>query len=151
MVLINTSSWQWCTSISQKDFKDGLVYQNEGVKRQGATVDIKFDGQYYDSKLLWVLGNYSRFVSPGMVRIACKLSEEQSMANGLLVSAYKDVQNRNVIYMLTNSSQVEVKMNFREKEKAKTYITDVDHNLELTIQKLDKVIISARSLVTVLK
>lgn len=86
-----------------------------------------------------------------MVRIACKLSEEQSMANGLLVSAYKDVQNRNVIYMLTNSSQVEVKMNFREKEKAKTYTPDVDHNLELTIQKLDKVIISARSLVTVLK
>ena len=73
------------------------------------------------------------------------------MANGLLVSAYKDVQNRNVIYMLTNLSQVEVKMNFREKEKPKTYTPDVDHNLELTIQKLDKVIISARSLVTVLK
>jgi hypothetical protein len=141
----------WCTSISQKDFKDGLVYKNEGVKRQGATVDVKFDGEYYDGKLLWVLENYSRFVRPGMVRLACKLSEEQSMANGLLVSAYKDVQNGNVIYMLTNLSQVEVKMNFREKEKAKTYISDADHNLELTIQKLNKVIIPVRSLVTVLK
>ncbi len=95
MVLTHAKSWQWWTAISQCDYKDGLVYLDDGSQgesgRMGGHVEsLQNDGVVRDSKLLWVLGNYSRFVRPGMIRIECSLSEEQSAENGLLVSAYTD-------------------------------------------------------------
>lgn len=56
LVLSNATSWQWWLGISASDYKDGLVYIDKN----------KTDGQVYDSKMLWALGNYSRFVSPGV-------------------------------------------------------------------------------------
>jgi hypothetical protein len=50
-------------------YKDGLVYLDSGTKDQpgemGYQVEsLKFDGTARDSKLMWSLGNYSRFVRP---------------------------------------------------------------------------------------
>lgn len=151
MILTNASSWQWWTSISQKDFKDGLVYLNEVESANGESKDVKFDGEFHDSKLLWVLGNYSRFVRPGMVRIQCELSEEQSIENGLLVSAYKDFQEEKVVYVFTNLSEELRKVKIGEGKRAKTYITDANKDLELIVQKLSGINIPARSVVTVVK
>jgi hypothetical protein len=53
------------------------------------TVSLMHDGMVRESKLLWVLGNYSRFLRPGMVRVKCVTDPEQSYVNGVLVSAYK--------------------------------------------------------------
>ena len=44
-----------------------------------------------ERKLLWVLGNYARFIRPGMARVKCAVEPEQSYVNGVLASAYKAV------------------------------------------------------------
>ena len=150
MVITNATSWQWWTAISQVDFKDGLVYLDDGAKVDFKSKSVKFDGQYHDSKLLWIMGNYSRFVRPGMVRVNCTLSEEQSIEDGLLVSAYKDVQNGNLVYVLTNLSQENIKVDFGQDKKVKTYTTDATNNLGFSFQNSDKIKIPARSVVTVL-
>ncbi|MCK5704087.1 MAG: hypothetical protein KAI29_23195 [Cyclobacteriaceae bacterium] len=127
-----------------------MIYLDDGEKVNRESGRVKFDGQYHDSKLLWVMGNYSRFVRPGMVRVNCALSEEQFIEDGLLVSAYKDVQNGNLVYVLTNLSQENMNVDIGQDKKIKTYTTDADNNLGFSFQKSNKVKIPARSGVTVL-
>jgi len=154
LTLCNAKSWQWWTAITQCDFKDGLVYLDDGSTgdsgRMGGHVEsLQRDGMVRESKLLWVLGNYSRFVRPGMIRIECSLSEEQSVENGLLVSAYKDVKKGQVVYVFTNLSKQARQVNVGPDKEVKTYTTDRKEDLRLSLQSLDKVRIPERSLVTV--
>jgi hypothetical protein len=156
LTLCNAKSWQWWTAITQCDFKDGLVYLDDGSEgdtgQMGGHVEsLQHDGMVRDSKLLWVLGNYSRFVRPGMVRIKCELSEEQSMEDGLLVSAYRDVKKGQVVYVFTNLSKKERQVNVGLDRQVKTYTTDENVNLGLSLQSLNSVRIPKRSVVTVVK
>jgi len=103
LVITNATSWQWWTALSQCNFKDGLVYLDDGETDGKGMKDAKYDGRYMDSKLLWTLGNYSRFVRPGMVRVKCDVLPNQSIKNGVLASAYKG-NNGNFIVVLVNLS-----------------------------------------------
>lgn len=155
MVLTNAKSWQWWTAISQVDYKDGLVYLDDGSdgdsgKMGGSVESLQYDGAVRDSKLLWVLGNYSRFVRPGMVRIKCELSEEQSPENGVLVSAFKEPGSAIMIYVFVNQSNEEVIVNMGCSEDIRTYITDKRRNMEFTVQASNKLALPPRSVLTVL-
>ncbi|MBN1126642.1 MAG: hypothetical protein JXA82_16675 [Sedimentisphaerales bacterium] len=153
LTLCHAKSWQWWTAITQCNFKDGLVYLDDGSQgeagRMGGHVEsLRYDGVVRDSKLLWVLGNYSRFIRPGMVRIKCELSEEQSIENGLLVSAYKDKDTGHVVYVFINLSEQDRYVNVGPGKHVKTYITDKNKNLERSFQSLDNISIPNRSVVT---
>ncbi len=52
------------------------------------------------SKRLWVLGNYSRFVRPGFVRV----STSGTAPSGVLVSAYKNPTDGTVVVVAINSN-----------------------------------------------
>ncbi|MGH9198527.1 MAG: glycoside hydrolase family 30 beta sandwich domain-containing protein, partial [Acidimicrobiia bacterium] len=69
---------------------------NNGFCRQGV-----FDGHSYSvSKTLWALGNFSKFIRPGFVRIGTALSN-----TSLLTSAYKDpTTGRFVIVAINNTT-----------------------------------------------
>jgi len=156
MVLTNAKSWQWWTAITQVDFKDGLVYLDDGSegetgKMGGHVESLQHDGEVRESKLLWVLGNYSRFVRPGMIRIKCELTEEQSPENGVLVSAYKDPEEGKLVYVFVNLSEQTVDVALGEKGKVSTYTTDKDHTMGFKTQPLNAVTLPARSVVTVLQ
>jgi O-glycosyl hydrolase len=58
----NASAWQWWLGMSNGDYKDGLVYTDWHHPGDPESV--------LESKMLWALGNYSRFVRPGFVRVA---------------------------------------------------------------------------------
>ncbi len=115
----------------------------------GHIESLKDDGAVRESKLLWVLGNYSRFIRPGMVRIKCDFSEDQSPENGLLVSAYKDPEKRRMVYVFTNLSPEEMRVRIGADKRAKTYTTDKRENLGLSFQSLNHVRVPGRSVVTV--
>ena len=70
LVVANAASWQWWLGVSPYDYKDGLVYTDYD----------KHDGNIYDSKLLWVMGNFSRFVRPGMKRVELSRNDGLSTA-----------------------------------------------------------------------
>lgn len=155
MTICNAKSWQWWTAISQVDYKDGLVYLDDGSEgnsgKMGSGIEsLKYDGTVRDSKLLWVLGNYSRFIRPGMVRINCELSEEQSMENGVLASAYLDQSTNRIIFVFTNLATKAIKLDLGVDRNTETFVTSKEHNLELRIQKGRNLKLEARSVTTVI-
>lgn len=97
LTLAHAASWQWWLSVSPYDYKDGLVYTDLN----------KTDGNIYDSKMLWALGQYSFFVRPGMVRIESTTSNNIKCSDGeegLLTSAFKSKDNKKIVSIVVNLS-----------------------------------------------
>jgi O-glycosyl hydrolase len=54
--------WSWWLALSPHDYKDGLIYtNNDGTQAVGT--------ELYESKVYWILGQFSRFVRPGWRQI----------------------------------------------------------------------------------
>jgi O-glycosyl hydrolase len=97
----NASAWQWWTAISPYDYKDGLIYIDKN----------KPDGNYYTSKMLWALGNYSRFVRPGAIRVDANIANNTPLAKPLLISAYADYKKMITVIVNENTTNVAIKLN----------------------------------------
>ena len=101
ITVAQASSWQWWTAITPYDYKDGLIFLDDGLtsglhgENQALDASLKQDGVARDSKLMWALGNFSRFVRPGMVRVGIA-SSTGVIDPDLLVSAYRG-NGRNVV------------------------------------------------------
>lgn len=102
MVYANAESWSWWRSVGG-DYKDCLirVYSDDGMK----------SGYPVDSKLLWTLGNYSRFVRPGAVRYEMtatdvdgqEIPEGYNDPKGIMCSAYKNTDGRWTVVVINYS------------------------------------------------
>ncbi|HEY9195958.1 MAG TPA: glycoside hydrolase [Mucilaginibacter sp.] len=134
----NASAWQWWTAISAYDYKDGLIYIDKS----------KTDGNFYTSKMLWAMGNYSRFIKPGAVRV-----EAAATATGgkpLLVSAFKDGKNLTVV--IVNPGTDDVLAGFNT-SGGKAHFTSTYTTSQIAELKAGKIagikdVIPARSVVT---
>ena len=156
LTITNAKSWQWWTAITEVDYKDGLVYLDDGSEgstgKMGAHIQsLQSDGAIRDSKLLWVMGNYSRFIRPGMHRIQCELSTELNPVNGLLASAYHNPVNGSLVYVLTNLSEKASTVSIGGSEPVKCYTTDHDSDMDFSIQDSDGIVIPARAVLTIVK
>jgi len=87
LVHAHVSAWQWWLGISNSDYPDGLIYVNGS----------KSDGSYSDSKLMWTLGNYSRFISPGATRIDVANDEDN-----LLITAFTHEERNELSIVILN-------------------------------------------------
>lgn len=153
LTITHARSWQWWTAVTVADYKDGLIYLDDGSRgttgRMGAYIrSLQTDGAVRESKLLWVLGNYSRFVRPGMVRVECELSARQSPVNGLLASAYHDPRSGRTVCVLTNLSKESKQVIWQAEGKVVTYTTDEHSDLSYGGQQAGPLSIAARSVVT---
>ncbi|MEK3761970.1 glycoside hydrolase [Paenibacillus sp. FSL P4-0338] len=91
----DAAAWQWWTAVSKVDYKDGLLYTD--YTQPGDEQNI------LTSKILWSLGNYSKFIRPGAVRIALSgLSQEAG--SELLGSAYLHDEEQSMTAVLVNDS-----------------------------------------------
>jgi hypothetical protein len=155
LVYANASAWQWWLAVTNSDYKDGLIYAKPDQS--------KLDGTFTDSKLMWALGNYSRFIRPGAVRLGItafnskgKAAEEgDTDPYALMISAYQN----------SNGTPVVVVINYQNEEKAfdlvwkgekvsewQPYLTCDEPNGSLALQSSviygKKMNIPARSIVT---
>ncbi len=97
LTVANASAWQWWLGVSPYDYKDGLVYIDHDQN----------DGQVYDSKILWAMGNFSRFIRPGAVRVDVDRSDQKTpeeSADGIMTSAYVHEEAGQVISVIINYS-----------------------------------------------
>lgn len=162
LVLAQAASWQWWTALSQVDYKDGLIYLdkgNNGITDQNHPDNeaLKNDGNFHDSKLLWALGNYSRFVRPGMVRINSiteHMEDPYEAASALMVSAYKNDKRKEVVVVAVNYSEtshaLELKSNTDFLAEVKTYTTSKDYNLAYQPANINRLEVPAQSIKTFL-
>ncbi len=153
LAITRARSWQWWTALSQVDYKDGLIYLDDGsdgtTGRMGPQVEsLQRDGAVRESKLLWTLGNYSRFVRPGMVRVKCEIEPGQSPVDGVLATAYRAADGGRVV-VLVNLSREEQRCDLGGDGEARTYTTSADANLKAGKAAVAAVPLPARAVVTV--
>ncbi|MBE9665824.1 xylanase [Mucilaginibacter boryungensis] len=143
LTVANASAWHWWTAISAYNYKDGLIYVDKN----------KTDGNYYDSKMLWVLGNYSRFIRPGAVRVDATVKGNMALKEPLLVSAFKNGKNITVVIVNQNMNNALVNLNINDNiGLLKSYTTSQTKNLEANNiaygKNKDTMLILARSVTT---
>lgn len=126
LVVSNASAWHWWLAVSPYNYKDGLVYIDKN----------KTNGNFYESKMLWALGNYSRFIRPGAIRIGVESAALDENKPSLLVSAYTHPADKQLVSVIVNSGHesVVLKMDFGgvQLENVRLYNTSKDDNLRLT-------------------
>ena len=135
----DAAAWQWWTAISAYNYKDGLIYIDKS----------ETDGNFSDSKMLWAMGNYSRFVRPGMQRIDVDVASE-----GLLASGYKDAQKGTLVLVFINESAEEKILDANKESNLSnkiiiTYTTSATASLAKNNTIFNKLLIPAKSIVTV--
>jgi len=100
LTILHTSAWQWWTAVSPEDYKDGLIYTDY--------LNNPNSQSFVESKLLWALGNYSRYIRPGSVRLKLSGADDKY---GLLGSAYLNENRDKLIVVLLNMSTTEIPVN----------------------------------------
>ncbi len=151
----NATSWQWWLGMSPSDYKDGLVYIADPAGTMGELPATKNDGVIYKSKMLWALGNYSRFVRPGMIRVDASLSgipDATTAATSVMISAYKNPTTKELVVVVVNMGpEDKIKLsgiNFSS-ANLKTYTTDANKEMQFsTSTATNNITIGARSIVT---
>lgn len=159
LTIANSKSWEWWTALSQFNFKDGLIHLDDGlgngVEKDTSKLNhqLMYDGHITETKLLWALGNFSRFVRPGMVRIDLQLDNDLSLleqATDMQVSAFKSFSNGNVVLVFINHKQEDksIKLDGINSGSAELYVTDKTRNLEKIPVQLTNLTIPQRSVST---
>jgi O-glycosyl hydrolase len=94
LVVANASAWHWWLAVTPYDYKDGLLYMDRD----------SLGGTIRDSKMLWGLGHFSRFVRPGMRRIEAEVAGVgvDDVDAELFVSSYRDPASGRVVVVLVN-------------------------------------------------
>ena len=118
LVYADAESWSWWRAAGG-DYKDGLIrIYADDHNQKGENIGNK-SGYAVDSRLMWALGNYSRFIRPGAVRYEVSSSEEFD-PYGVMCSAYRN----------SDGSWAVVVINYSESLK--------DFNVRLSDQKAYK-------------
>ncbi|MBN2272012.1 MAG: hypothetical protein JXN61_15465 [Sedimentisphaerales bacterium] len=152
LTVAEASAWQWWLGVSPYDYKDGLVYVDKSES----------DGNYYHSKLLWAMGNFSRFIRPGMERVIVNRSDNatpRDTVKDLMVSAYYNSDDGIVVVVFVNwankDKTVDLEFLGADPDILIPYVTKGNSadNDNLTAYRLlspdDTIAIPARSVVTI--
>ncbi len=163
LVYGNASLWCWWTALTAVDYKDGLVYIDRGGDepfKRGKVDSLQYDGEYHDSKLLWALGNYSRFIHPGMYRFEVKMDNESSpekQLENIMISGYKTLDDKKIVFVVINYSDQDKALSFNNLfeskesgfEHVKTYLTSETKNLECSKTNKTSVRVPSKSVMTI--
>lgn len=125
-VFANASAWHWWLAISPYNYKDGLIYIDNN----------KFKGNYYESKMLWALGHYSRFIKPEMKRISISRLDNKSAIetiDGVLQSAYMSDDEIVIVFVNQLDQKKTIKLSGIPKEYKimEAYQTTKEKNINL--------------------
>ena len=151
LVFANARSWQWWRAIGG-NYKDGLLFKYKKPETASDTI--------VDSKLLWSLGNYSRFIRPGAVRLAVFRNNSQNPDSatdpyGLMCSAYKNEDGSQIIVIINYAMRPEtISVDGVQPSEWRLYRTsdNVNESLSLieTLHHLNSVTLPPRSIITLL-
>lgn len=143
LTFANAVSWSYWTTFAQEMYSQKnrfylirlLASGDSGSGSTGGESygDISNGGSVFDSPNLWVLGNFSRFIRPGYVRIQHVTDQTESL-NRLLGSAYVSPDGKRIVavYVNMSDSSLGVKLNIDGVSSAKIsrYTTDESNNLK---------------------
>ncbi len=150
MAVGGATGWQWWLGVSPYDYKDGLVYIDEN----------QYDGNVYQSKMLWAMGNFSRFIRPGMQCVTVNRSDNATpddTVKDLMVSGYYKSDDGIVVVVFVNwayeEKLIKLVCSGAEIGGLIPYVTGADYHDSLAAYKAispeDTFAVPARSIVTI--
>lgn len=141
LTISNAVTWQWWLAVSPNDYKDGLVYIDKN----------KANGNVYDSKMLWAMGNYSRFIPPGSQRLPVNVS---AIDLPVYISSYRYKKQLITVVVNMHTSPVVIDLSYNQGSlgKISTYVTSAASNLSpgKKYTRASQIEISAQSITTIL-
>lgn len=156
LALANAASWSWWLAVSPADYKDGLLYVSDVSGNMGELDATKSDGLIYKSKMFWAVGNFSRFIRPGMKRISAiadTYSNNEDAAKNVMLSAYKDEVNKQVVIVIVNMTSASQNINLSGVSfvsgSVKSYTTSSAKDLTVaSVADVSKIAVEAKSIIT---
>lgn len=133
-------SWQYWIAVSCYDYRDGLIYVNPADR----TVE--------ETKRLWAMGNFSRFVRPDFVRVAAGAS-----ADDLKVVAFRSPEGQHTVLVAINNAgeahDVALEWGDSAAGEAAIYETSAAHDLALVYTGASpaRLVFPAQSVTTVVR
>lgn len=130
LVFANAESWSWWRAAGG-NYKDGLIYID--------STDRMRSGHAVDSRLMWALGNYSRFVRPGAIRYEVQTSEPFN-PYGTMCSAYRNANGQWVAVVINYSNSTQpfaLRLSEGEQQWLMYRTSDVDGETLLPVGKTD--------------
>jgi O-glycosyl hydrolase len=145
MTRLNAAAWFWWLAVTPYDYKDGLLKIDPSLEADTLT----------ESKLMWTLGNFSRFIRPGFFRLALPGVDDLT---GVMASAYKDPENSRLVVVTINAGATDEPLQFnvdglpagKRVGEFRSYLTNSANNLaeKSTVSESGQYVIPAKSTVT---
>ena len=132
------------------------MYVSDLSGNMGELEATKTDGTIYRSKMLWAVGNFSRFVRPGMKRVSAVsdgYTNAEDAAKNIMISTYKDEVNKQVVIVLINMTTTTQNINLAGvnfvSASVKSYTTSASKNLSVgSVADLSKIPVEGKSIIT---
>jgi len=135
LAIANATGWNWWTTFG------GSGSEIRYVLIEAFTKNDFSDGAFNTTKFLYTLGQYSRFIRPGMKRVDLTRSDnmgEKEALEGIMASAYIDEKDKKVVIVATNSTLAKAKIqlsvqNYPNLSNATftPYITSEEYNMNV--------------------
>ena len=145
MTRLNAAAWFWWLAVTPYDYKDGLLKIDPSLEADTLR----------ESKLMWALGNFSRFIRPGFYRLEMPGADDLT---GVMASAYKDPDSSRLVIVVINAGETDeaLKVNIgglapgRQAGEFQAYLTNSANNLacKQTASGSGQHVIPAKSIVT---
>lgn len=154
LAIANAAAWQLWNSWEPGDADFDTRYYLLALKTNAANTE----GDFAITKNLWALGQYSRFIQPGMQRIITERSDglnDIQAAQNVMLSAFTDRKKLVMVAInYTKSAQkISLKISGLKREKTITqYLTTVKANDNMRASKLNSVnnlMLQPKSIVTI--
>ncbi|MBR3954676.1 MAG: glycoside hydrolase family 30 protein [Clostridia bacterium] len=131
LTILNAVEWNWWTGCSYGVYTDGLVYLDHNDKTNLTT-----------AKRLWCLGNFSKFIEEGAMRLACSSGTED-----LRCVAFRNPDGTTaIVYINDTDSAMQTEL---PAENYSVYVTDATRDLEKVANNGNVLEVPAMSVVTV--
>jgi O-glycosyl hydrolase len=158
LVFGNATGWSFWTALNQSTFGDHPFRFNLILYQPNSNSPSHTDGTYEANKLLWALGNYSRFVKPDMVRfevIDPDYNDETSVEN-FMISGYKNTNTNEIVLVCVNNTDANREISFENygvdfevvDDSFDKYVTSGTTNLRKSKSPIESLSISSKSIVT---
>ena len=158
LVFGDATGWSFWTALNQSTYGDHPFRFNLILYQPNSNSPSHTDGTFYDVKNLWALGNFSRFVRPGMVRfevIDPDYNDTTSVEN-FMISGYKSTTSNEVVIVCVNATDSNREISFENYGEDfevvggsfDIYTTSNNSNLSKSSAAYDAVVIPAKSIVT---
>ena len=134
LTILNAVEWNWWIGCSYGVYTDGLVY-----------IDANDHSNITTSKRLWCLGNFSKFIDEGAVRLACS-----SGVADLRSAAFRNPNGETVLVYINNAdTALTTDLTSVSKNSCSVYVTDADNDLAKVALDGNMLSVPAKSVVTV--